>query len=671
MDLTETSGLGPRLVAGGAVFTVASENAEAVEVVLFDETGTHETGRHALARVTDDLFSGFVPDVAAGSRYGLGADGPFDPARGHRFDASKLLVDPYALALDRPFAYDPRLGRFGADTADLVPKGVVTALPEPPPRRAPTFRPGGLIYELPVKPFTRLHPDIPEPLRGTLAALAEPAALDHLVKVGVNAVELMPIVAWIDERHLPPLGLSNGWGYNPVTFFPLDPRIAPGGIADLRLAVDALHAAGIDLFLDVVFNHTGESDMDGTTLSLRGLDNAVYYRHAAEDPGRLVNDTGTGNTLACDRPVVRRMILDAMRHLVIHGGVDGFRFDLAPIIGRDGSGFSPDAAIFAEIAADPVLSARIMIAEPWDIGPGGYQLGNFPPPFLEWNDRYRDDVRRFWRGDRGMIGAVATRLAGSSDIFERSGAAISRTVDFIAAHDGFALADVVAYEHKHNEANGEENRDGHDENLSWNNGAEGRTDDPAVVAARQRDAAALIATLFASRGTIMLTAGDEFGRTQQGNNNVYAQDNPLTWLDWRSRDRGFEDHAVLWSALRRHFPALADPRFLTGLPKTAGEAPDVIWWHPVGREMTVDDWQAPDAAAFAMILDPGNADNDDAARIAVLINRAAEDVSFALPRQPERTWRRVDRQQPAPAGVVGLGARSVGLAVERCGDPPK
>ncbi len=410
--------------------------------------------------------------------------------------------------------------------------------------------------------------------------------VDHLVRLGVDAVELMPITAWIDERHLGPLGLTNGWGYNPVAFLAPDPRLCPGGIAELAATVAALRDAGIGVILDVVFNHTGESDVFGPTLSLRGLDATAYFRHAPD--GRLINDAGTGNTLACDHPATRRLILDSLRHFVGHAGVDGFRFDLAPILGRGAGGFDPHAAIFAEIAADPLLGDRVMIAEPWDIGPGGYQLGRFPPSWLEWNDRYRDRVRRFWRGDSHMLGAMATAVAGSSDVFDPPA---TRSVNFIAAHDGFPLADLVAYAHKHNEANGEQNRDGHSENLSWNNGVEGASDDPQVRAMRSRDRRALLATLFASRGTIMLTAGDEFGRSQGGNNNAYAQDNATTWLDWEGRDRELEAFTAGLAAFRRAHPELAGPEFLTGRTD-AGDIPDVAWLTAAGQPKTAADWEA-------------------------------------------------------------------------------
>ena len=501
----------------------------------------------------------------AGSRYGLRADGPYDLARGHRYDPAKLLVDPYAKLIDRPFRYAPELGApRGApiDTAPFMPRAIVTAQTlEPAPRPARTGPPG-LIYEVAVKAFSKRHPGIRPALRGTLAALAEPAALEHLAKLGVTHVELMPIAAWMDERHLPPLGLANAWGYNPILFMAPDPRLAPGGVGELRAAVASLHQAGISVILDVVYNHTAEGDAAGPTASLRGLDNAVYFRHVADDPGRLVNDTACGNTLACDRAPVIRLVMDAMRHWVTEAGIDGFRFDLATVLGRTPQGYAPEAPLLTVMRQDPLLRDLVLIAEPWDVGPGGYRLGQFPAPFLEWNDKYRDDTRRFWRGDAGLAGALATRLAGSSDIFQSGFGRPSASVNFVACHDGFTLADLVAFERKHNEANGEENRDGTNDNHSWNNGAEGETEDPAVKARRQRDIRALLATLFLSRGTPMLTAGDELGRSQKGNNNAYAQDNELSFIDWGTADRGLVDFVGKLCGLARSFGDLAARRLL-------------------------------------------------------------------------------------------------------------
>ena len=534
---------------------------------LFDAAGE----RRVSMVLTDGIWQADVAGIRPGQCYGYRTAA--DPA--------KLLVDPYAVELDRPFRHDPALARPGSDTTSLVPRAIVPVPAVLQPSPSPLFTPGGLIYELNVRGFTMLHPDVPEAQRGTIAALAHPAVIAHLQRLRVSAVELMPIVAWIDERHLPPLGLRNAWGYNPVVPAAIDPRLAPNGVAELRETVAALRAAGIGVILDLVFNHSGESDVHGPTLSMRGLDEALYYAHAPD--GSLINDTGTGNTLDCARAEVRALILASLRHFAAVG-VDGFRFDLAPVLAR-APGFDANAPIFAEIAADPLLADRIMIAEPWDIGPGGYRLGEFPANWLEWNDRYRDDVRRFWRGD-GPAGALATRLAGSDDIF---GSGDTRTVNFLAAHDGFTLADTVAYVERHNDANGEGNRDGHGDNLSWNGGVEGATDDAAIVARRARDVRALLATLFASRGTVMLTAGDEFGRSQGGNNNAYAQDNAIGWVDWVQRDRDLEAFVAALAEFRAcHGLAHVDPY----------RSPE--WRGLDGRLMTGDAWI--DADGFELRL---------------------------------------------------------------------
>lgn len=646
---------GAAVTPQGVRFAVWSGAAERIWLCLFD--GERETGRLEMKPEGDGVHALFVPGLAGGTKYGFRADGEYAPERGLWFDPDKLLVDPYAVAIDRPYVCDPRLAARrgeGADTAPLVPKSVAAALPEPVAPRRPLFSPGGLIYELSVRAFTMRHPDVLAAERGTLRALAHPAIVAHLQKLGVSAVELMPVAAWIDERHLPPLGLSNAWGYNPVTFMALDPRLAPGGIADLRHAVEALHAAGIGVILDVVFNHTGETDELGPTLSLRGLDACAYYRH--DGAGRLVNDTGTGNTLACEHPMVREMILHSLRHFVRHAGVDGFRFDLATVLGRQHGVFTPEAALLRDMRADPLLCDRVLIAEPWDIGPGGYRLGGFPPPFLEWNDRFRDDVRRFWRGDAGMVGALATRLAGSSDIFGSGEGQKTRTVNFIAAHDGMTLADLVAYEHKHNAANGEQNRDGHDDNLSWNNGVEGGSADPEIAARRGRDLRALLATLFASRGAIMLTAGDEFGRTQGGNNNAYAQDNEITWLDWQGRDHALEDFTAALSALRRSAPAFARTDLLTGRPP---EAPDVAWLTETGAPMEEAAWHDPARRRLTMLLGQGT---QAGGRLAVLVNGDRRACRFSL---PERAgWRWMPAPDPAMDMSAALPGRSVTFMVE-------
>lgn len=640
--------LGATLTEGGVDFAVRSQSAERIELCLFDAQGKKEVFRQPLLRGEDDIHRVFVPGIAAGQRYGFRAFGTYDPDRGLWFDPSKLLVDPYTRELDRPFCHDDKLSTFGADTADLVPKAIVSR-DMPAIIDKPRLPPGGIIYELAVKPFTMLHPDIPQRQRGTVSALAHPAIIAHLQKIGVDAIELMPITAWIDERHLPALGLTNGWGYNPVALMALDPRLCPGGVRELRETVETLREAGIGTILDLVFNHTGESDRHGATLSLRGLDNPGYYRHMPDDPGTLINDTGTGNTLACEQPHVRRLIVDTLRHFVAHAGVDGFRFDLAPIIGRSMQGFDPHGETLTAITSDELLKDRILIAEPWDIGPGGYQLGNFPEPFLEWNDRARDDMRRYWRGDAAMTGALATRLAGSSDIFGKSG--VTRSVNFLAAHDGFTLMDLVSHEHKHNEANGEQNRDGHNENYSWNNGVEGETDTPAIVENRRRDVSALLSTLFASRGAIMLTMGDEAGRSQSGNNNAYAQDNRVTWLDWSKLDMRLVEHTATLAALRKRFSAFASTSFSTG-------DGDIEWLNAAGQPMQVGDWENADNSLLGMVLRTLDNQTEKKSRIAVLFNRGHEPQDFALPGDG---WTLLASIAPWSGKIAG---RSVSFCIE-------
>lgn len=619
----------------GVNIAVVSRNADRVWFCLFDDRGEKEIARLALPSRTGDVWCGFVAGVKPGALYGLRADGPYGPETQHRFDPAKLLLDPYATAIDRPFALHDAMSAPRAaeiDTAAVMPKAIVTAsaLAEFAPH-TPRF-----IYEVGVKAFTQLHPGVPEILRGTVAALGEPRVIDHLVRLGVDTVELMPITAWIDERHLPPLGLRNAWGYNPVGFMVGDPRILPGGVVELCRAAKALGAAGIGVILDLVFNHTGESDVQGPTLSLRGLDNALYYRHHAD--GTLANDAGTGNTLAADRPDVVRLIVDAMRHWA-GTGIGGFRLDLASVLGRRDDGFTRDAPLFAAIEADPILSRLSMIAEPWDVGPGGYQLGHFPPRWSEWNDRFRDDVRRFWRGDAGTLGTLATRLAGSADIF--GARRPSASVNFVAAHDGFALADVVAYVGKHNVANGEENRDGGDANFSWNNGVEGATADAAVAAARARDVRAMLATLFVSRGLPMLTAGDEFGRTQGGNNNAYAQDNATTWLDWAAADTELAAFAERLAALRKAHPSLSADVFLNG----SGEPlPDALWLAGDGGTMTPEKWN-DGRRCVGLALFSGND------RTAVWINGGDASAPGWLPEpRAGHRWRlEIDTSEPGHA----------------------
>jgi glycogen debranching enzyme len=592
--------LGATLTADGTHFAVYSEHAVLVEVCLFGAAG-REVSRHKLARTGDNVHRGFVKGTGAGAGYGFRIDGPWQPEAGHRFDPSKLLLDPYATEIDRPFTYDPRLAERGFDTAALMPKGRVTAKHlkvENRQAHEPQF-----IYELNVRAFTMRHPDVPPHMRGTIAALAESCIIEHLRALGVDTIELMPITAWIDERHLPPLGLRNAWGYNPVSFLAVDPRLAPGGVGDVRDTITKLHAAGFNVVLDIVFNHSGESDAFGPTLSFRGIDNASYYRLL---DGRYINDAGTGNTLALDRPHTVQLAIDAMCHWVEKCGFDGFRFDLASVMGRLQNSFDPHAPLLKAIDAHPVLASRILIAEPWDVGPGGYQLGQFAPRWHEWNDRFRDDVRRFWRGDDYSANALATRLAGSSDAF-RLKAGPSRSVNFIAAHDGFTLKDIVAYPDKLNFANGEDNRDGKSSEVTWLNG----------------DVRVLLAVLFFSRGTPMLTAGDEFGRTQQGNNNAYAQDNDITWLDWENADHELIQLVRELARLRNAHPLLREDGFLSDSTAT--------WFDLDGKPVR---WDAPNLRFLGLMV------RHKLSAVAIVVNGSSHAQFMRLKPRRGFTWTR-------------------------------
>ncbi|WP_416356947.1 glycogen debranching protein GlgX [Aureimonas phyllosphaerae] len=658
--------LGASVAADGVHVAVFSAHASRIELCLFDPAGISERERLALPGRAGDVHFGFLPGLAEGALYGLRAHGPFDVAKGHRFDPAKLLVDPYALRLDRPFVYHAALGAPVArqlDTAALVPRAVVCR-PDAGALVLPSQAPG-FTYELLVRAYTQRHEGVPAPLRGTLGALAEPAVLDHLERLGVETLELMPLTAAIDERHLVRLGLSNAWGYNPVCQMAPDPRLVPGGWAEVRRVTEALHARGIRVLLDMVLNHSGESDHGGPTLSYRGLDNATYYAADPNEPDRLVNDTGTGNTFAFWREPVMQLGIDALRAWVEFGGIAGFRYDLGTILGRGPGGFSPDAPFLRRLAGDPVLKDRLHVMEPWDIGPGGYQVGRFPAPFLEWQDRFRDDVRRFWRGEKGLLSALATRLSGSPDLFAGPGRDAASGVNFVAAHDGFTLADVVAYEDKHNEANGEGNRDGHNENHSWNNGAEGASADPAILAARRRDIRALLATLFVSRGNPMIVAGDEMGRSQGGNNNAYAQDNETVWVDWAAADDGLVAFTARLARLRADTPALRSPAFLTGAEMEDG--PDVTWLGADGAAMAPADWQDGErhwlGARIAV----------DGSVATVVLNAGHEALSLPLPPpSPGRAHRlALASDQPvAPERTLSagapllVGARSVAIVVE-------
>ena len=567
-----------------------------------------------------DVFSGFVKGLRAGSRYGFRVDGPWQPEEGHRFDPSKLLVDPYATELDVPFSYRSELCARGTDTAAMVPKCVVTAgLNDVGLRDVSRPR---FIYEMGVRSFSMLNMAVPEALRGTVAALAHPAIIAHLKKIGADTIELMPIHAWIDERHLQPFGLHNAWGYNSVQFFALDPRVCPGGWEELCQTVAALHAHGMQVVMDVVYNHSGESDQFGPTLSFRGLDNATYY---AQTGGELHNDAGTGNTLALNNPPVTEMVLASLRQAVLKAGIDGFRFDLASVLGRTDNGFEADAPLIKAITEDPVLGSRILIAEPWDVGPGGYRLGNFPNGWMEWNDQYRDGVRHFWRGDDWSANQMATRLCGSSDIFV--GRKPSASINFVAAHDGFTLRDLVTFALKHNEANGEGNGDGNAAEVTWPGG----------------NVQALLATLFLSRGTIMLTAGDEFGRTQMGNNNAYAQDNEITWLDWRNADQVLIEFLSQLNQLRKNVEFWLEDSFVV--------AREAFWFGVDGKAVN---WNKAQNGFLGLLL------TKKKKRLALVFNAGTSNLPFSVTSAPSQSWERIYATVPEP----GCPAQAVSVFVE-------
>ena len=632
----EATDLGVRVTPSGLEAALDLPNAEGVALCLFE--GDREVSRFALARDGDGIFRGVAPGLSAGARYGFRVQGPFDPARGHRFDASKLLADPYAFAFDRPFRLHASMFGFGEDSGPHAPKAIAGAPPSAEPGRKRIAPEALVVYELNLRGFSRLNPDVPEKARGTFAALADPASIAHLSRLGVTAVEIMPADAFVDERHLPPLGLANAWGYNPVVFGVPDPRLAPGGWDEVRSATDALHEAGMEAILDVVFNHNGESDQFGPTLSFRGLDNASFFRLEPSDLAQYVNDAGTGNCLALDRPLVVAMAVGALRRWMVHGGVDGFRFDLGTSLGRRSNGFDAHAPFFKALAEDPIVSQARLIAEPWDMGPGGYQLGRFDPAFAEWNDHFRDAARRFWRGDAGLRGEIATRLAGSRDIFADA-AAPSKGVNFVVAHDGFSLADLVSYAHKHNEANGEHNRDGSDSNYSWNHGVEGPTADPTVVSARARDQRNLLTLLLAARGTPMLAMGSELGFTQGGNNNAYAQDNAATAIRWDSADAELTRFVSRLVRARRAHPALSRDAFLTGKPFEASGLPDVEWRDAAGT-MSQSAWSDPAGPVLVAVFAAPHDGGVD--RVLVAMNRSGAETDLKLPSpRPKMIWRSI------------------------------
>lgn len=650
--------LGATFDGEGVNFAVFSDHATEILVCLFDAEG-RETERLALPERSGGIWHGYVAGLRPGQHYGLRADGPYAPYHGHRFNPNKLLIDPYAKRLTGHLTWhDALMGcTIGHDRGDLsydmrdsapfMPRCIVEdpsfAWGNDRPPRTPLA--DTVIYEAHVKGLTRGLPGAAHP--GHFLGLASDAALDHLTALGITAIELLPIHAFLDDRFLVDKGLTNYWGYQSLAFFAPDPRfMGPGGLAEFQHAVARLHGAGIEVYLDVVYNHTGEGSETGPTLSFRGLDNLSYYR-LTEDRRGYINDTGTGNTLNASHPMVLRLILDSLRYWVEVMHVDGFRFDLCSALGRLPQGFDRNGPFFQAIRQDPVLSRVKLIAEPWDIGPGGYQLGAYPPPFLEWNDKYRDGVRRFWRGDAGMVPELADRVSGSAPQFDHSDRAATSSVNLLTAHDGFTLMDVVSYRERHNHANGEDNRDGHGENFSDNFGTEGPTDDPDITEARARRRRAMMATLLLSQGTPMILAGDEIGNSQGGNNNAYCQDNPLGWVDWANADGDFLAFTRALVAFRKAHPILRQKRFLHSEARERDGKVDLFWWHRSGRPMAQSDWDNPRSRVLCAELRMASGTPDYAEREEALFlafNSSDRVISVQLPGVPgDRRWvQRID-----------------------------
>lgn len=664
--------LGAYPVGDGVSFSVFSENAEALQLCLFAPDG-RETERIAFPERDGDVWHVHVPGLGVGQHYGFRAEGPFDPTAGHRFNPAKLLIDPYARQITGQPKWNDALfgGADEPDTRDSAPFAAKSIVADP------AFDWGGVaaprtpldesvIYEAHVKGFTQKMPGVEAP--GSFAGLASDAALDRLVNLGVTAVELLPVQAFVNDRFLVEKGLVNYWGYQTIGFFAPAPRyLSTRQIVEFQQMVRRLHEAGIEVILDVVYNHTGEGDEHGPTLSFRGLDNASYYR-LLEDRSQYVNDTGTGNTLNIEHPMVLRMVLDSLRYWAGTMGVDGFRFDLCSTLGRTENGFDRDAAFFKALRQDPLLATKKLIAEPWDIGPGGYQLGAYPPPFAEWNDQYRDGVRRFWRGDLGHIPVLAERITGSANQFDHSGRAATSSVNLLTAHDGFTLMDVVSHAEKHNEANGEENRDGHGENQSDNLGVEGPTKDKAILAARALRRRNMMATLLLSQGTPMILSGDEVGHSQGGNNNAYAQDNDVTWIDWARADESFRAFTARLIEFRKRHPILRQKRFLHSVPRKVDGVIDLFWWRPDGQEMTRPDWTNGHNQTLCAELriasgTPSYAQREDAIYLAF---HAGDGIELVLPTCSEGyQWvRHIDTvrpdDDPTPvSGTYELAANSV------------
>ncbi len=636
-------------------FALFSANATKVELCLFDDEGRTETARIVLPEYTDQVFHGFVPDIGPGQVYGYRVHGAYAPDAGHRFNPNKLLLDPYARGHTGEIIWDPAVfgyiqgdpdGDLSFDTRDsapFVPKCVVV---DPnfdwhgEPGRIFTPWDRAVFYETHLKGFTKLHPAVPEHLRGTYAGMGQPEVLDYIKSLGVTSVEFLPLHTFLDDDYLLAKDLRNYWGYNSIGFFAPDPRYArerEHTLREFKEMVARFHEAGLEVILDVVYNHTAEGNENGPTLSFKGIDNASYYRLMPDDPRYYINDTGTGNTVNVSHPRVLQMVTDSLRYWVTETHVDGFRFDLGTILAREPNGFDNQSGFLKACSQDPVLGTVKLVAEPWDCGPGGYQVGGFPPGWSEWNDKFRDTARDFWRGDASAA-ALAPRLSGSGDIYNREGRRPWASVNFITAHDGFTLNDLVSFNEKHNEANGEGNRDGSDHDRSWNCGAEGPTDDPEINRLRERQIRNFLVTLLLSQGVPMLLAGDEFARTQQGNNNAYCQDSEISWLNWSIEDKGERMIAFVQqlTELRASHPALRYRRSLTGQLDAEGRR-DVTWVSAGGGELSQEEWNGV-TKCFGMLIDVASNPEiglDDGRDTVLLVLNGHDDlVTFTLPEVP-------------------------------------
>ena len=661
--------LGSNWDGNGVNFALMAPHAQSVTLCLFDETGRHEVERLSMPAQNDGVWHGYLEGAAPGLVYGYRVSGVYSPRHGHRFNFSKVLLDPYAREVVGTYdGQDEFRDDVPYDTAAMALKGKVVHEPYDWGGDRPPDIPSSetVIYEAHVRGLTRLHPDVPDELRGTYAGLAYPSVLAHLKKLGVTAVSLLPVHFRADEARLQKAGLSNYWGYSSIGFFAPEIRYwsrrkGTTPISEFRDMVKGLHAQGIEVLLDVVYNHTAETDEHGPTLSFRGIGNALYYQLKKDDPAQYENWSGCGNCLNLDEPGVLRLVMDSLRYWVTEMHVDGFRFDLATTLTRgrdDALGGSP---FLAAIMQDPVLARVKQIAEPWDLGQDGYWLGGFPPSWLEWNDRYRDTMRSFWLHQWPTLGEFARRFAASSDLFDHDGRVPAASVNFIAVHDGFTLQDLVSYNHKHNHANGEENRDGSEHNHSWNCGVEGFTASPEIRELRDRLKRSLLATLFFSQGTPMLMAGDETGHTQKGNNNAYCQDNETTWIDWQQADAVLIGYVAKLTGLRRRFPALRRADWFRGVESSQGDK-DIRWLAPEGGDITGERWNDKSSFCMGMLIRGGKQDRT----CLLLMNASAQDVPFSL---PEGRWQVLldsaepDVRQPVIEGQAMLTGRTLRLAV--------